>query len=121
MATVVVIAKAERDGYGSGRNFRGAVFDHSLQVALFCTLHGMMTMLPYSTAPVGGFRVRHLQLVVGVMKGHIIATDLRHTRLVQQTRTHAPAMGIVTQWAIRLQTSDFYGPSPPTPNPPSPP
>ena len=33
----------------------------------------------------------------------------------------APAMGIVTQWAIRLQTSDFYGPSPPTPNPPSPP
>ena len=31
------------------------------------------------------------------------------------------AMGIVTQWAIRLQTSDFYGPSLPTPNPPSPP
>ena len=27
-----------------------------------------------------------------------------------------PAMGIVTQWATRLQTSDFYGPSPPTPN-----
>ena len=26
------------------------------------------------------------------------------------------AMGIVTQWAMRLQTSDFYGPSPPTPN-----
>ena len=26
------------------------------------------------------------------------------------------AMGIVNQWAIRLQTSDFYGPSPPTPN-----
>ena len=25
-------------------------------------------------------------------------------------------MGIVTQWAIRLQTSDFYGPSPPAPN-----
>ena len=32
----------------------------------------------------------------------------------------APAMGIVTKWAIRLQTSDFYGPSPPTPNPPPP-
>ena len=31
------------------------------------------------------------------------------------------AMGIVTQWAIRLHTSDFFGPSPPTPNPPSPP
>ena len=28
----------------------------------------------------------------------------------------AAAMGIVTQWVIRLQTSDFYGPSPPTPN-----
>ena len=28
----------------------------------------------------------------------------------------AAAMGIVTQWAIRLQTSDFYGPSPPTPS-----
>ena len=26
-------------------------------------------------------------------------------------------MGIVTKWAIRLQTSDFYGPSPPTPTP----
>ena len=32
----------------------------------------------------------------------------------------AAAMGIVTQWAIRLQTSDFYGPppQPPTPKPP---
>ena len=30
--------------------------------------------------------------------------------------TSTPAMGIVTQWVIRLQTSDFYGPSPPTPN-----
>ena len=30
------------------------------------------------------------------------------------------AMGIVTKWAIRLQTSDFYGPSPPTPPPPTP-
>ena len=27
------------------------------------------------------------------------------------------AMGIVTKWAIRLQTSDFYGPSPLTPPP----
>ena len=26
-------------------------------------------------------------------------------------------MGIVTKWAIRLQTSDFYGPSPLTPPP----
>ena len=30
------------------------------------------------------------------------------------------AMGIVTKWAIRLQTPDFYGPSPPTPPPPPP-
>ena len=29
-------------------------------------------------------------------------------------------MGIVTKWAIRLQTSDFYGPSPLTPPPPTP-
>ena len=53
-ATVVVIAEAERDGYGSGGIFRGAVFDHSLQVAPFCTLHGMMSMLPYRNGPVGG-------------------------------------------------------------------
>ena len=29
-------------------------------------------------------------------------------------------MGIATKWAIRLQTSDFYGPSPSTPPPPNP-
>ena len=28
-----------------------------------------------------------------------------------------PAMGLATKWAIRLQTSDFYGPSPSTPHP----
>ena len=59
-ATVVVIVEAERDGHMSGGHFRGAVFDHSLQVAPFCTLHGMMSMLPYNTRPVGGFRARHL-------------------------------------------------------------
>ena len=26
------------------------------------------------------------------------------------SQTPTPAIGIVTQWAIRLQTSDFYGP-----------
>ena len=36
-ATVVVIVEAERDGYGSGGHFRGAVFHHSLQGAPFCT------------------------------------------------------------------------------------
>ena len=54
-ATVVVIAEAERDGDGSRGHFRGPVFDHSLQVAPFCTLHGMMSMLPYKTGSVGGF------------------------------------------------------------------
>ena len=80
---MVVIAEAERDGYGSGGHFRGAVFDHSLQVAPFCTLHGMLSMLPYRTAPIGAYKVRHLQLGVGGMKGHIIATDFRHTCLVR--------------------------------------
>ena len=55
-ATVVVIAEAERDGYGSGGRFRGAVFDHSLEVAPFCTLHGVMSMLLYRTGLVAGFR-----------------------------------------------------------------
>ena len=32
-----------------------------------------------------------------------------------------PAMGTITKWAIRLQTSDFYGPSPSTPRSPPPP
>ena len=39
-----------------------------------------------------------------------------YSKLAWHMATCAPAMGIVTQWAIRLQTSDFYGPSPPTPN-----
>ena len=81
-ATVAVIAEAEGDGYGSGDHFRGAVFDHSLQVAPVCTLHGMMSMLPYRTGSVGGVRVRQLQEGVGGMKGQINATDFRHTRLV---------------------------------------
>ena len=79
---MIVIAGVERGGYGSGGHFRGAVFDHSLQVAPFCTLHGVMGILPYTTAPVGGFRLRRLQLGVGDMKGHTIATDSRHARPV---------------------------------------
>ena len=43
---VVVVAEAERDGFKGGGHFRGAVFDHSLQVAPFCTLHGMLSTLP---------------------------------------------------------------------------
>ena len=61
-ATVVVIAEAERDGVKGGGHFRGAVFDHSLQVAPFCTLHGMMGILAYKRGPVGGVRAWHLQL-----------------------------------------------------------
>ena len=52
-ATVVVIAEAERDGVKGGGHFRGAVFDHALQVTPFCTLHGMMGILPYKRGPVG--------------------------------------------------------------------
>ena len=33
-------------------------------------------------------------------------------------RGRGAAMGIITKWAIRLQNSDFYGPSPSTPPPP---
>ena len=69
-ATVVVIAEAERDGVRGGGHFRGAVFDHSLHVAPFCTLHGMMGILAYKRGPVGGVRAWHLQLGVGGMKGH---------------------------------------------------
>ena len=87
-ATVVVIAEAERDGVKGGGHFRGAVFDHSLQVAPFCTLHGMMGILAYKRGPVGGVRAWHLQLGVGGMKGHTNATDCRRTRLVQRTRNH---------------------------------
>ena len=45
-AMVVVVAEAERDGFKGGGHFRGAVFDHSLPVAPFCTLHGMLSTLP---------------------------------------------------------------------------
>ena len=82
-ATVVVIAEAERVGVKGGGHFRGAVFDHSLQVAPFCTLHGMMGILAYKRGPVGGSRAWHLQLGVGGMKGHTNARDCHCTRLVQ--------------------------------------
>ena len=98
----MVIAEAERDGYGSGGHFWGAVLDHSLQVAPFCTLHGVMSMLPYRTAPVGGFKVRHLRLGVGGMKGHSIATDFRHTHLVRQTRQYKPLVTLVNRIAREL-------------------
>ena len=99
---MVVIAQAERDGYGSGGHFREAIFDHSLQVAPFCTLHGIMSMLPYRHGPVGGFRVRHLQLGVGGMKGHNNATDLRHSRVVQRMRNYKPLVTLVNQIAREL-------------------
>ena len=92
---MVVIAESERDGYGSSGHFRGAVFDHSLQVAPFGTLHGMMSMLPYKTGSVGGFRARHFPLGVGGMKGHTDATDCRRTRLVEQVRNYKPPVALV--------------------------
>ena len=101
-ATVVVNAEAQHDCHVSGGHFRGAVFDHSLQVAPFCTLYGMMSMLPYRTRPVGGFRVRHLQLEVGGMKGHNNATHFCHTHLVQQARNYKPMVALVHQIARDL-------------------
>ena len=80
----------------------GAVFDHSLQEPPFCTLHGMMSMLPYRTGPAGGVRVRHLQLGLGGMKGYKNATEFRHTRLVQQTRGYKPLVTLVNQIAREL-------------------
>ena len=101
-ATVVVIAEAERDGVKGGGHFRGAVFDHSLQVAPFCTLHGMMGILAYKRGPVGGVRAWHLQLGVGGMKGHTNATDCRRTRLVQRTRNYKPLVTLVNKMAREM-------------------
>ena len=95
----MVIAEAERDGFQSGGHFRGAVFDHLLKVAPFCTLHEIMSVLPYKTGPVGGFRARHLQLRVGGMKGHTNARDCRRTRLVRQTRNYIPLVTLVNRIA----------------------
>ena len=101
-ATVVVIAEAKRDGVKGGGRFRGAVFDDWLQVAPFCTLHGMMGILPYKRGPVGGFRAWHLQLGVGCMKGHTNARDCRTTRLVQQTRNYKPLVTLVNKMARQM-------------------
>ena len=98
-AALVVIAEVERDAFRRGGHFRGAIFDHSLHVAPFCTFLGMMSMWPYRTAPFGGLRVWHLQLGVGGMKGHIIATDFRHTRLVRQTCQYKALLTLVYQIA----------------------
>ena len=101
-ATVVVIAEVQRHGVKGGGYFRGAVFEHSLQVALFCTLHRMMSILPYKRGPVGGFRAWHLQLGVGGMKGHTNARDCRRTRLVQQTCNYKPLMTLVNRIAREM-------------------
>ena len=101
-ATVVIIAEAERDGVKGGGHFRGAVFDHSLQVASFCPLHGMMGILAYKRGPVAGVRAWHLQLGVGGMKGHTNATDCRRTRLVQQTRNYKPLVTLVKKMARQM-------------------
>ena len=106
-ATVVVIAEAERNGVKGGGHFRGAVFDHSLQVAPFCTLHGMMGIPPYKRGPVGGFRAWHLQLGVGGMKGHTNARDCRRTRLLQQTRNYKPLVTLVNKMAEQMLPNRF--------------
>ena len=43
------------------------------------------------------------------------AWSLVRIRELAAKKPRVSAMGIVTKWAIRLQTSDFYGPSPLTP------
>ena len=101
-ATVVVIAKAEPDAVKGGGHFRGAVFDHSLQVAPFCTLHGMMSILPYKCGAVRMFRAWHLQLGVGGMKGQTDARDCRRTRLVQHTRNYKPLVTLVNKMARQM-------------------
>ena len=99
---MVVIVEAERHGFKSGGHFRGAVFDHSLRVGPFCTLHGMMSMLPYKRGPVGGLRAWHLQLAVGGMKGHTNARDCRRTRPVQQTRNYKPLATLMNKIAREM-------------------
>ena len=99
---MVVIAEAERDAVKAGGHFRGGAFDHSLQVAPFCTLHGMMGILAYKRGPVGGVRAWHLQLGVGGMKGHTNATDCRRTRLVQRTRNYKPLVTLVNKMARQM-------------------
>ena len=106
-ATVVVIAEAERDGVKGGGHFRGAVFDHSLRVAPFCTLHGMMSISQYKRGSVRGFRAWHLQLRVGGMKGHTNARDRRRTRLVQQTRNYKPLVTLVHKIAREMLSEWF--------------
>ena len=101
-ATVVVIAEAERDGVKAGGHFRGAVPDHSLQVAPFCTLQRMMSILPYKCGPDWGFRAWHLQLGIGGMMGHTNARDCRRTRPVQQTRNYKPLVTLANKMARQM-------------------
>ena len=99
---MVVIVEAERDGVKGGGHFRGAIFDRSLQVAPFCTLHGMMRILSYKRGPVGGFRAWHLQRGVGGMKGHTNARDCRRTHLVQQARNYKPLVTLLSRIAREM-------------------
>ena len=66
-----------------------------------------MSMLAYTTAPVEGFKVRHLQPGVGGMKGHIIAIDLDHTSVVRQTGQYKPLVTMVNHIATELLPQSF--------------
>ena len=70
--------------------------------------------VPTTTEGGGGGGGRGLGGGGGVEKGG--ATCGSHPGALSRLAGGGSAMGIVTQWAIRLQTSDFYGPSPPTPS-----
>ena len=52
---MIIIVEGEHNGHGSGGHFWGAVFDDSLRVAPYCTLHGIKAILPYTAEAVGGF------------------------------------------------------------------
>ena len=105
-ACVIIIGEAERDWFWSGGHFRGANYDRSLQVALFCVLHGIMATLVYTSEALRPFSLGQVQLGVGGIKGHTRKRDVRRTRVVQGTQEHAPialmvnhtARGLVPEW-----------------------
>ena len=50
----------------------------------------------------GGFTLQHLQLGFGRMKGHIIARDFHHTRLVRRMGQYNPLVTLVNGNAKEL-------------------
>ena len=59
-------------------------------------------MLLHRSGPLGGFKVRHLQLGVGGMKGHVNAAHFYHTRPVQRTCNCKPMVTLANRFAREL-------------------